>query len=137
MLVSALTAVLAGAAGAKDADVIAAFGVMDEHFNWNSAFALLSWSALTRSATIILYFFAPAFSTLSAMPSLRRVSICEVNITQAGSTFGVSGTEAVEKWLPLNMPSLAQPARATAPIRSAPGARSFLNILVSQKKYVR
>ena len=84
-----------------------------EHRNWKSALALVSWSALVRSACVILYFLAAAFSIFSATPSLRSVSMRDASETHAGSTSGaaacVPNAPVVKK---LSLPSPAHPASA-------------------------
>src|SRR5262245_49636504 len=99
------------------------FGMIVEQRSWNSEFALVSWSALARSALVILYFLAAAFSILSATPSLRRASMRETSETHAGSTLG-SGAAAVSE-VPsapvvkkLGVPSAAHPA-SNSPARTS------------------
>src|SRR5262245_55961622 len=76
-------AVFSVAAGASA--VVVLDGGTVEQRPWNSAFALVSWSALPRSAWVILYRREAAFSILSGMPSLRSASMRAANVTHAGS----------------------------------------------------
>lgn len=105
------------AAASVVAGEAAAVVVSVEHLLWNSALARLSCAALVRSAAVILYFLAAAFSTLSAIPSFFSVSICDVSEKQAGSVLGFSGIDAVVVSEELNrlLPSVVDPSLAQPP----------------------
>lgn len=87
-----------------------------EQRDWKSSLARLSWAALVKSAPVILYFLAAAFSTFSEMPSRRSASMEAASCWQAGSTFGVAGKAEVVSKL---SPRLLHPAARTVATANA------------------